>query len=116
MQPDEEVVDMMELGHGPARGVESARDWARVAGDAASKDHGAGEQEMETSGGTQHQAGELRQVEAQAGAGRVSRTCKCEAEEAVDEDAWWMLGAEGGDRQVGADVCGWAAGGGASSP
>ena len=64
----------------------------------------------------QHQAGELRQVEAQAGAGRVSRTCKCEAEEAVDEAAWWMLGVEGGDRQVGADVCGWAAGGGASSP
>ena len=47
---------------------------------------------------------------------RVSRTCKCEAEEAVDEGAWWMLGVEGGDRQVGADVCGWAAGGGASAP
>ena len=27
--------------------VGSARDWARVAGDAASKDRGAGEQEME---------------------------------------------------------------------
>ena len=112
MQPDEEVVD----GAGPARGVGSATDWAGVAGDVASKDHGAGEQEMETSGGTQHQAGELRQVEAQAGAGRLSRTCTCEAEEEVDKAAWRMPGAEGGDRQVGADVCGWAAGGGASSP
>ena len=29
---------------------------------------------------------------------------------------WTKLRVEGGDRQVGADVCGWAAGGGASSP
>ena len=70
---------------------------------------------METSGGTQHQAGELRQVEAQAGAGRVPRTREREAEEDVDEAAWRLLGAEGGDRQMGADVGGWAAGGGASA-
>ena len=49
------------------------------------------------------------------GAGGVPRTREHEAEEDVDEAAGRLLGAEGGDRQVGADVGGWAAGGGASA-